>query len=86
MGAGLAPIVPLVVSAAGAAAHGVETAVSRVFLIAYSASIAGPAVIGFAAGHVTLRAALMIPLALIVCIVLGAGRVAPGASGELART
>jgi hypothetical protein len=86
MGAGLAPIVPLVVSAAGAAAHGVETAVSRVFLLAYSGSIAGPAAIGFAAGHVALRAALLIPLGLIVCIVLGARRVEPAAGGELART
>jgi MFS family permease len=47
---------------------------------------AGPAAIGFAAGHVQLRTALLIPLALIVCIVLGAGRVEPGAGGELART
>jgi hypothetical protein len=86
MGAGLAPIVPLVVSAAGAAAHGVEKAVSRVFLLAYSGSIAGPAAIGFAAGHVALRAALLIPLGLIVCIVLGARRVEPAAGGELART
>ncbi len=86
MGAGLAPIVPLVVSAAGAAAHGVETAVSRVFLLAYSGSIAGPAAIGFAAGHVALRAALLIPLGLIVCIALGARRVEPAAGGELART
>jgi Major Facilitator Superfamily len=86
MGAGLAPIVPLVVSAAGAAAHGVETAVSRVFLLAYSGSIAGPAAIGFAAGHVALRTALLIPLALIVCIVAGARRVEPAAGGELART
>jgi hypothetical protein len=86
MGAGLAPIVPLVVSAAGAAAHGVETAVSRVFLLAYSGSIAGPAAIGFAAGPVALRAALLIPFALIVCIVAGAGRVEPAARGELAET
>jgi hypothetical protein len=86
MGAGLAPIVPLVVSAAGAAAHGVETAVSRVFLLAYSGSIAGPAAIGFAAGHVALRAALLIPLGLIVCVVLGASRVERAAGGGLART
>jgi Major Facilitator Superfamily len=86
MGAGVAPIVPLAVSAAGAAAHGVETAVSRVFLLGYSGSIAGPAAIGFAAGHVPLRTALLIPFALIVCIVLGARRVEPAASGELART
>ncbi len=86
MGAGLAPIVPLVLSAAGAAVRGVEVALSRVLLIAYSGSIAGPAAIGFAAGRVQLRAALLIPLALIFCIVLGAGRIEPAPSGELART
>ena len=86
MGAGLAPIVPLVVSAAGAAGHGVETAVSRVFLIAYSGSIAGPAAIGFAAGRVELRAALLIPLVLIVFVAIAAGRIEPAAGGELART
>ncbi len=86
MGAGLAPIVPLVLSAAGAAVRGVEVALSRVLLIAYSGSIAGPAAIGFAAGRVQLRTALLIPLALIVCIVLGAGRIEPAPSGELART
>ncbi len=86
VGAGLAPIVPLVVSAAGAAAHGVETAVARVFLLGYSGSIAGPAAIGFTAGHVELRTALLIPFALIVCIVAGAGRVEPAARGELAET
>jgi MFS family permease len=86
MGAGLAPIVPLAVSAAGAGAHGVETAVSRVFLLGYSGSIAGPAAIGFAAGHVALRTALLIPFALIVCIVLAARRVEPAQGGELART
>jgi MFS family permease len=79
MGAGLAPIVPLAVSAVGAAAHGVETAVSRVFLLGYSGSIAGPAAIGFAAGQVELRAALLIPLALIGCILAGAGRLGSGA-------
>jgi hypothetical protein len=86
MGAGLAPIVPLVLSAAGARAHGVEVALSRVLLIAYSGSIVGPAAIGFAAGRIDLRAALLIPLALIVCIVVGAGRIQPAAGGELART
>jgi len=86
MGAGLAPIVPLVLSAAGAAAPGVEEALSRVLLIAYSGSIVGPAAIGFAAGRVELRAALLIPLGLIICIVLAAGRIQPAAGGELART
>jgi len=86
LGAGLAPIVPLVLSAAGAVAHGVEEALARVLLIAYAGSIVGPAAIGFAAGRVELRAALLIPLALILCIVLGAGRIQPAQGGELART
>ena len=86
MGAGLAPIVPLVLSAAGAVAHGVEETLARVLLIAYAGSIVGPAAIGFAAGRVELRAALLIPLALILGIVLGAGRIQPAQGGELART
>jgi len=86
MGAGLAPIVPLVLSAAGAVAHGVEVALSRVLLIAYSGSIVGPAAIGLVAGRVELRWALLIPLALIACIAVAAGRIEPAASGKLART
>lgn len=86
MGAGLAPIVPTILSAAGGSTGGVESAISRVLLIAYTGSIAGPAAIGFAAGHVALRTALLIPLALIVCICAAAGRMAPAAQGDLART
>jgi hypothetical protein len=74
LGAGLAPIVPTVLSAVGGAAVAVEAAMSRALLIAYTGSIAGPAAIGLAAGHVGLRAALLIPLALIGCICAGAGR------------
>ncbi len=79
MGAGLAPIVPTILSAAGGSGGGVEAAISRVLLIAYTGSIAGPAAIGFAAGHVPLRAALLIPLALILCICAAAGLVRPAA-------
>ncbi len=73
-------------SAAGASGQGVESAISRVLLLGYTGSIAGPAAIGFAAGRVELRAALVIPLALIVVIVLAAGRIDPAPGGELART
>lgn len=86
MGAGLAPIVPTIMSAAGAATAGVEAAISRVLLIAYTGSIAGPAAIGFIAGQTGLRVALLVPLALIACIGLAAGRLQAAAGGELART
>jgi MFS family permease len=86
VGAGLAPIVPTILSAAGGSGGGVEAAISRVLLIAYTGSIAGPAAIGFAAGHVALRAALLIPLGLILCICAAAGRVQPAARSDLART
>jgi hypothetical protein len=86
MGAGLAPIVPTILSAAGGSAGGVESSISKVLLIAYTGSIAGPAAIGFAAGHVSLRMALVIPLALIVCICAAAGRMRPATRGDLART
>jgi MFS family permease len=86
MGAGLAPIVPTILSAAGGSGGGVEAAISRVLLIAYTGSIVGPAAIGFAAGHVPLRAALVIPLGLILCIGAAAGRLRPAAGGDLART
>ena len=59
---------------------------SRLVAPRYSGSIAGPAAIGFAAGRVELRAALLIPLARIFCIVVGAGRIQPARGGELART
>jgi MFS transporter len=86
MGAGLAPIVPTMLSAAGAATAGVEAAVSRVLLLGYAGSIAGPAAIGFAAGRTGLRLALLIPLVLIVGIGLAAGRLRSAAGGDLART
>jgi hypothetical protein len=83
MGAGLAPIVPIMVSVAGAATAGVE---ARVLLLGYTGSIAGPATIGFVAGRTGLRLALLLPLVLIVGVGLAAGRLRGGAGGELART
>ncbi len=87
MGVGLAPIVPTVLSAVGGgAATGVESAISRVLLIAYTGSIVGPATIGFVAGRTGLRGALLIPLGLILCICAAAGHVRAAAGAELART
>jgi MFS family permease len=86
MGAGMAPIVPAALSAAGTMGHGVEAAVSRVLLLGYSGSIAGPAAIGAVAGLVTLRVALLIPLGLILCIGLAAGRLDPAPVDELANS
>ena len=59
---------------------------SRLVAARYSGSIAGPAAIGFAAVRLQLRAAVLTPLALILCIVEGAGRIQPARDGELART
>ena len=86
MGAGLAPIVPTLLSAAGAATVRVEAGISRVLLIGYTGSIAGPAAIGSTAGRTGLRIALLVPLGLIFCIALAAGRLRSAAGGELART
>jgi MFS family permease len=86
MGAGMAPIVPAALSAAGASGHGVESAISRVLLLGYTGSIAGPAAIGVVAGAATLRAALLIPLGLILCIGLTAGRLGPAPADELANS
>jgi fucose permease len=81
VGAGLAPIVPTAVSAAGDPRLGdPETVISRMLTIAYVGSIIGPALIGFVAGHVGLRGALVIPIGLIACVALASGRLA-GASG-----
>jgi hypothetical protein len=57
-----------------------------VLLLGYTGSIAGPAAIGVVAGAATLRAALLIPLGLILCIGLAAGRLDPPAAGDLANS
>jgi Major Facilitator Superfamily len=86
MGAGLAPIVPTVISAVGGTVAGVEEAVSRVIMIAYVGTITGPAAIGYTAGRAGLRPALVIPLVLIAGIGLAAGRLRAAAGGGLTRT
>ena len=83
LGIGLGPVVPTVISAAGGARLGTtEGVVSRVFTLGYAGSVIGPAVIGFVAGRVGLRAALVIPVLLVLVIALVAGRLRSAAGGE----
>jgi MFS family permease len=83
LGLGLGPVVPTVVSAAGSAGLGtLEGVVSRVFTIAYFGGVSGPAVIGFAASRLGLRAALLIPLCLVAGIVIASGRLSPAAGAS----
>jgi len=83
LGAGIAPIVPTVISAAGGARLGTpEAVVSRVFAVGYVGGIIGPALIGFTAGQIGLRAALAIPVCLIGLIAIASGRLATAAGGS----
>jgi len=67
VGLGLGAIVPIVFGASGT-----PGALGRVVALSYVGSIAGPAAIGLAAEATSLRAALVIPLALCVAIAAGA--------------
>jgi predicted MFS family arabinose efflux permease len=83
IGAGIGATVPTVFSAAGNTGLGSSSAVlGRVVSISYLGSIAGPAMIGFAADAVGLRAALGIPAALVLGIAAAAG-VTNRAAGRL---
>ena len=82
LGLGLGPVVPTAVSAAGRAGLGTdESVVSRVFTLGYFGGVSGPAVIGLIAGRIGLRAALIIPICLVLYIASSARRLAPGAGG-----
>jgi MFS family permease len=82
-GIGLGPVVPIVISAAGGARLGTtEGVVSRIYTIGYAGSVIGPAAIGFTAGHVGLRGALLIPLVLVLAIAPVAGRLHTAAGGR----
>jgi fucose permease len=76
LGAGLAPVVPTVFSAAGNLGHGSgATALGWVVTISYLGGILGPGMIGFISGSLGLRAALSLPVVLASVIVALAGRV-----------
>ncbi|MDX6591805.1 MAG: hypothetical protein QOJ13_1001 [Gaiellales bacterium] len=82
-GAGLGPIVPTVVSAAGGARLGsLESVVSKVFTVGYVGGVVGPALIGFTAGLTGLRGALVIPIALVVLVFAVAGRLSTAAGPQ----
>lgn len=85
-GLGLAPIVPIAFSAAGNLDHSRAGAlVGSVVTIAYVGAVVGPAVIGFAAEALSLRAALVLPVLLVLgaAALASAVRAAPG--GQSAR-
>jgi predicted MFS family arabinose efflux permease len=83
LGAGVGAVVPTVFSAAGNTGLGSPNAVlGRVVSLSYVGSIAGPAMIGFVADAVGLRAALGIPAALVLAIAAGAGVTRRAAGGS----
>jgi MFS family permease len=82
-GVGLAPIVPITFSAAGALdprRSGVS--LGWVVTIAYVGAVIGPAVIGFTAEALSLRTALVFPVLLAVVAAVFASTVAPAPGGE----
>jgi fucose permease len=79
LGAGLAPVVPITISAAGnTPGEQTGTLVARVMSLGYTGGVIGPLMIGFAATSVGLRAALLIPAVLALVIASVAGRVRRG--------
>jgi MFS family permease len=76
LGAGLAPAVPITISAAGnTPGEQTGTMVARVMSLGYAGGVVGPLMIGIAATSVGLRAALLIPVVLALVIAAVAGRV-----------
>ena len=83
LGAGLAPVVPTVFSAAGnMRVRSGRTALAVVVTISYLGSILGPALIGLVTSLVGLRAALGIPVLLALVAATLAARVASAPGGR----
>ena len=83
LGAGLAPVVPTVFSAAGnMRARSGRSALAAVVTISYLGSILGPALIGFVTSLVGLRAALGIPVLLALLAARLAAQVASAPGGR----
>jgi MFS family permease len=83
LGAGLAPVVPTVFSAAGnMRARSGRSALAAVVTISYLGSILGPALIGFVTSLVGLRAALGIPVLLGLAAAALAAQVASAPGGR----
>lgn len=83
VGAGFAGVIPVVLNAAGTM-HEIPAApaIATASTIGYFGFLAGPPLIGFAAGLVTLPGALGIVVLLSACIILLANRVAPSQETE----
>jgi MFS family permease len=81
LGAGLAAVVPIAFSAAGNLGGPGGVGIARVASIAYLGTLAGPPAVGFTAEVVSLRFALLIPVALCVLIAICAAGVIPAAGG-----
>jgi len=87
VGLGLAAVVPAAFGAAGALAPAARgRVIGRVAMIGYAGTITGPLVIGGLAEVTSLRAALLVPVALAAAIALLAGYVRmPGAARDVTR-
>jgi MFS family permease len=86
-GIGLAPIVPITFSAAGNLDQArTGASLGSVVTIAYVGAVVGPAVIGFTAEALSLKAALVFPVLLALCASALAFAVAPAAGGARAKT
>jgi MFS family permease len=81
LGAGLAAVVPIAFSAAGNLGGPGGVGIARVASLAYLGTLAGPPAVGFTAELISLRFALLIPVALCVLIAACAGGVIPAAGG-----
>jgi MFS family permease len=81
LGAGLAAVVPIAFSAAGNLGGPGGVGIARVASIAYLGTLVGPPAVGFTAEVVSLRFALLIPVALCVLIAICAAGVIPAAGG-----
>jgi MFS family permease len=82
LGAGLAAVVPIAFSAAGNLGGPGGVGIARVASLAYLGTLAGPPAVGFTAEVVSLRFALLIPVALCVLIAICATGVIPAAGGS----
>ena len=81
LGVALAAIVPVVFSAAGNVRNAPPGALGWVVTFGYLGAIVGPALIGLATHAVSLRAALLVPVAAGLVIALLAGQAATGVGG-----
>jgi predicted MFS family arabinose efflux permease len=85
-GAGLATIVPTLLTTAGSGGGDIGRTLSRVTTLAYVGSLSGPALVGFLAERSSLTTALALPGALALTVGLLGPPVARRASSAVSRT